>query len=380
MTGSAVSCYGGSNGSAQVSVSGVPSQYLTYSWSTGANGTQIAGLTAGTYSVLVKNTCTGCTSTGYFTVNTPALISISGTVTNVDCFSGNDGSIAANVTGGVAPYTYSWSPSGGTGPTANNLTANNYSLLVTDNKGCTKSKSFTVSQPLAPLNLTYTAENVDCFGNGSGSIDISPFGGTPPYTYSWSPGGQPTQDIQGLTSGSYLVSITDSKGCLRQQSIPITQPNQLTAAVDSVPVSCYGYSNGSVTVSPSGGVTPYSYLWNNSSFTFSQNSPTLVNVPSEVYSVEVTDANGCKVNQTASVGSPSQITVSNATLTHVKCFGESTGKIELAVIGGTVTTGYSYQWSNSSGVIVGATSNILQNIPAGQYTVLITDNNGCTKR
>jgi|TARA_R110000737_G_scaffold98184_2_gene132441 gliding motility-associated-like protein len=379
MNGASVSCYGGSNGSAGVTVSGVSAAYLTYNWAyDGSNGTSISGLQAGTYAVTVKNTCTGCTATGYYTVNTPSQLAIATTTqTNVNCFAGNTGLITINISGGTPPYSVSWS-NGGSGTTISNLSTGTYTATVTDSKGCQKQKTFVITQPSSPLGSTFTKINVDCFGRNTGSIDLSPFGGTGPYTFVWSPGGQLTEDLQGLYAGSYSVTIKDSKNCTSPKNVQITQPTVLAATIQAAPVTCYGYSNGSVQVLPSGGTSPYSYTWSNSTYSFSQNSPTLSNVPSEIYNVHITDAKGCIAQKTDTVNTPTQITVSNAIITNINCYGESTGKIELAVIGGTVTTGYIYEWSNSSGIIVGATSNILQNIPSGSYSVLIKDNNNCS--
>jgi len=379
MSGSSVNCYGGSNGQASVTVTGVSAGYLTYNWAyNNSNGTSISGLQAGTYAVTVKNTCTGCTATGYYTVNTPSQLAIAtNTQTNVNCYEGNTGQIVINVSGGTPPYTINWT-NGGSGSTISNLSAGTYTATVTDIKGCSKQKTFIVTQPSSPLGSTFAKVNVDCFGRNTGSIDLSPFGGTGPYTFLWSPNGQITEDIQGLIQGSYTVTVKDSKNCTSPKNIQITQPNLLTATIQAVPVTCYGYNNGSVQVQPIGGTFPYNYTWSNSTFTFAQNSTSLTNIPSEIYNVNIIDSRGCTNQKTATVASPTQISVSNLMITDVSCFGQSTGAIQLALIGGTVTSDYSYVWSNSVGIISGATTNSIQNRSAGMYTVVITDDNNCS--
>jgi gliding motility-associated-like protein len=379
MSGTSVSCYGNANGTAAVAEqSGIGPSFLQYKWSTGELTNSISGKIAGTYSVTVKNTCTGCTASGVYTVNTPDPIVVSSFNGNVNCFNGNNGSIQLAVNGGVAPYTYLWTHNNNvTTANLNNLTAGTYSVTVKDNKNCTKSYSTTITQPTSSLGLSYTKVNVSCFGTGTGSIDNSPFGGTPPYAYSWSGVAANTQDVSGLTAQTYIVTITDNKACALVQPIVITQPTVLTAQTGSTGVSCFGFSDGIVGVTTSGGTSPYNYSWSNSTFVYSQNIPQLSNVPSDVYTAHITDAKGCNITKTKTVTTPSAISITNAAITHILCFGESTGKIKLSVLGGTVTGNYNFIWSNSVGVILGQNSDSLTNFPAGNYVVEISDDNDC---
>ncbi|MDB5250699.1 MAG: Fibronectin type domain protein, partial [Segetibacter sp.] len=148
-----VNCFGGNTGSATVSVTGGTAPY-TYSWSpSGGTGATATGLSAGTHTVTVTD-ANGCTATKDFTITQPSALATTGTQTDVSCFGGNTGSATASVTGGAAPYTYSWSPSGGTGATAIGLSAGTYTVSVTDANGCTATKAFTITQPSAAFSVT----------------------------------------------------------------------------------------------------------------------------------------------------------------------------------------------------------------------------------
>ncbi len=389
MSGTALACYGDNDGTAAVLVTGGSGNYA-YSWSTGptATSSSISGLSAGTYTVAVTDNCTGCTVTGAYTVNAPNPIVLSGVVTDVSCFTGNNGSITLNLLGGT-PGTnayFDWNYNGATpspGDPMNYTTASagNYSVTYTDQNGCVDSASFFVNQPPAALGLSVTSVDVDCFGTPTGSIDISPFGGTAPYAFDWDTDVtgdfDDSEDLTGLFANTYEITIRDFNACTYNQTISITQPaSALFANATSTGVSCFGGSDGEVEVSTiSGGTPPYNYEWSNSNFVFAQNTSSLQNVPSDVYSVDITDANGCSTTVGTTVTSPNPLVFMSEVVTHVTCFGALDGSISVAVGGGTPTL--TYQWSNSSGIIPGETASTLAAQPAGDYTLLVEDANGC---
>ena len=138
-------------------------------------------------------------------------------------------------------------------------------MTVTDTKGCTKTSSATITQPPA-LVLTTTVTNVNCNGASTGAIDLTVSGGVTPYTYAWT-NGATTQDISGLTAGIYTVTVTDANGCTKTTSATVTENSTLTASATATPVSCFGGSNGTVDLTVSGGVSPYTYLWSNNATT-----------------------------------------------------------------------------------------------------------------
>jgi hypothetical protein len=381
-TVSDVSCFNGSNGSVTVTPSSGTPPY-SYSWnSSPVQTTQTAtGLKAGVYTVTVTDS-KGSITTASTTVTQPSAITnvIASTLTNVGCFGGNNGSVTVtNPSGGTPPYTYLWntSPAQVT-QTASNLVAGTYVVTVTDSKGCIATSTTTVTQPAQPLSnvIASTVTNVGCFGGNNGSVTVSnPTGGTPPYTYSWNTSpAQVTQTASNLIAGTYIVTVTDSKGCIATSTASVTQPAQALSNVIGQTVQnvkCNGTATGIITVSnPVGGTPPYSYKWNTIPI---QNTQLATNVPAGVYSVTVTDNNGCIATAFTTVTEPAKITnVQASVVKSVECYGESNGSARVSdPRGGTAP--YTYQW-NTTPV---QNTQIASNLKAGEYIVTIADANGC---
>ncbi|MBI3500470.1 MAG: PKD domain-containing protein [Bacteroidetes bacterium] len=358
-----VSCFGGSNGTATVSVSGGTPAY-TYSWSNGQTTSSATGLIAGNYSVTTTDAA-GCTKTSTVAITQPAApLSSSASQNNVSCFGGSNGSTTVSVSGGTTAYTYLWS-NGQTTSSATGLIAGNYSVTVTDSKGCTTTSTFSITQPVAPLSSSASQTNVSCNGGSNATATATASGGTTAYTYSWS-NGQTTSSATNLSAGNYSVTITDSKGCTTTNTFSITQPAApLASSASQNNVSCFGGSNGSTTVSVSGGTTAYTYLWNNS-----QTTSTISNLIAGNYSVTITDANGCTTTNTFTITQPVSPLSSSASQNNVSCFGGSNASASVSVSGGTPN--YSYAWSN------GQTTSSATNLSAGNYSVTVTDSKGCT--
>jgi gliding motility-associated-like protein len=355
-----VSCNGGSNGSIDITPAGGTVPY-TYLWSNGAITQDISALAAGIYSVTVTD-FKSCTKNVSFTINQPAAITVPGTTVNVSCNGGSNGSIDITPAGGTVPYTYLWS----NGPVTQDisaLAAGVYSVTVTDAKSCTKNVSFTITQPAA-ITIPGVKVNVSCNGGNNGSIDITPAGGTPGYTYLWS-NGAVTQDIAGLTTGTYTVTVKDANLCSQNASFTITQPAALSVPGTTLNVSCNGGNNGSVDITPAGGTAPYTYLWSNGQVTQDISALT-----AGIYSVTVTDANGCTKNVSFTITQPAIITVPGTTV-DVSCNGGSNGSVDITPSGGTPA--YTYLWSN------GAVTQDIAGLTAGIYSVTLTDSKGCTK-
>ena len=249
-----VACNGGTTGSATVSASGGTGT-LSYSWApSGGTAATATGLTAGTYTVTVTD-ANGCMATRSFTITEPTAINTAvGSQTNVSCNGGSNGSASVVPSGGTPGYTYSWAPSGGTAATATGLTAGTYTVTVTDANGCMATRSFTITEPTAINTAVGSQTNVSCNGGSNGSASVVPSGGTPGYTYSWSPSGGTAATATGLTAGTYTVTVTDANGCMATRSFTLTEPTAINTAVGSqTNVSCNGGSNGSASVVPSGG-------------------------------------------------------------------------------------------------------------------------------
>ena len=375
MSGSNVSCFGQSNGSALVSISGGSGNY-SISWSNGNNTSSNFGLGIGTYTVNVIDNVSGCSVNGAYVVSAPSPVSNSGIISNVNCFGGSTGGVNITPLGGTPPYTYVWTNSLGNTVSniedLSNVSAGTYAVQITDNNGCGLSNSYQVTQPNQMLNNSAVLSNVACYSGSNGSIDLQAWGGTAPYTYLWTTGSS-NQDITGLTVGNYSVTITDNKGCVKSSNYTVTQPTIITSQMNSTPVSCFGFSNGIASVIATGGTSPYAYAWQNTNTVFAQNSSTLANVPASTYTVNITDANGCSVSNSTTISQPSVVS-SSLTYTNVNCHGGNDGSINLSVSGGNAP--YSYTWINAANQNIAVTQDLLQ-IPADTFTVTITDANGC---
>ena len=358
VTTQAATCFGGADGVAQVSVNGGVTPY-SYLWSNGGMTSSIAGLTAGSYSVTVTD-ANSISQQASGIVGQASEIMASVILTDVSCFGGMDGEISLSVSGGAAPYTFLWS-NGATTQSLSGVVAGTYTVTITDAALCQRLFAYQIEEPVV-LSLNINSTNVSCQGGSDATSSVSVSGGTTPYNYLWSTGAT-SNDINGLSAGSYSVTVTDSQGCLSTATISIGQPTTLGIALSVNQVSCFGGSNGSVSASVSGGTAPYIYLWNNGS-TQSQ----IQNLVAGSFSVTVTDANGCTQFAQAIVGQPSAIFI-NTTQTNVACSGGADGSISTSVSGGTAP--YFYQWSN------GQTTPNLLNLNPGAYTLTVSDFNGC---
>ena len=359
-----VSCFGGANGAINITANGGVTPY-SYLWANGSIQEDLTNLSAGNYSVTITD-ANGCTTNGAYTITQPTLaLSLTQTQTNVSCFGGTNGSINISTIGGTAPYTYAWS-NGSNSEDLTNITAGNYSLTITDANGCQVNGAYVITEPAQPISVSSTNTDILCFGGNSGSIDISIQGGTAGYSYNWSNGAS-TEDITGLTAGTYSVVVTDANGCTLNQSYTLTQPAQALSTIGTVtPVLCNGGNNGAISTITQGGTAPYSYSWSNGEI-----SANLVNLPSGTYTLTVTDANGCQTTSSFQVTQPLQPITLSETHIDVACNGGNNGAIDLSVSGGT--TPYSFAWSN------GASTEDVSGLLAGTYSVNVTDANGCTE-
>ncbi|MBI4931357.1 MAG: PKD domain-containing protein [Bacteroidetes bacterium] len=359
-----VSCNGVCDGSASVCPAGGLAPY-TYSWFPGGQTTTaFINLCAGNYT-MTGTDANGCTDTAVAVITQPAPLTPSITVTNVSCNGMCDGSVTASASGGTPAYTYAWS-SGCTLVSCTGLCAGTYTVIVTDANNCTAASTVSVTQP-AVLGSGIAGTNISCNGAGDGSADLTVTGGTPPYTCIWNPGGATTEDVSALVSGSYTVDITDANGCTASGSVTITEPAVLAITIDSIrDVSCNGGSDGFIFTTAGGGTSPYTYSWNPSG----QTSGDLSNVTAGVYTVTITDANGCTATVSDTINEPSAIAMLVDSTNNVTVCSGSDGAIYISASGGTGA--YTYLWNPG-----GQTTEDITNIPSGPHTVIITDANGC---
>ncbi|MCB9231264.1 MAG: gliding motility-associated C-terminal domain-containing protein [Bacteroidia bacterium] len=353
-------CNGFSNGQIQLTPSGGLGN-LALLWSNGPTTSSISGLPAGGYSVTVTDSV-GCTLTDSFTLTEPGPLAISILATQVLCNGDSNGILEALISGGTPPYTLLWN-TGAASALIDSLPAGTYILDVTDSLGCQLSDTTQLIDPL-PLALSNLVQNVLCFGDSNGGIDLTPSGGILPYAFSWS-SGDTTEDLTGLMAGPYSVELSDSNGCILLDSFYVPQSQVLSLSTALSQVACNGDSTGAIDLVVSGGVLPYTFSWSNGAITEDLNT-----LPAGLYSVLVTDSNGCMGASSWQITEPSALALSCMVM-DVLCNGDSSGALDVSVSGGFAP--YKFLWSN------GAATEDLSGIPSGNYTLTLTDSAGCVR-
>ena len=378
MVSDTVSCNGGNDGAANLTVSGGIPPYA-YVWSTGDTSEDISGLVAGTYIVDVTDS-NGCTTASSVTIeesDTLSLIVL--TLVNVSCNGGNDGVIDVSVSGGIAPYSFLWS-NGVTSQTLTNIIAGSYTLTVTDNEGCVFVDSITITEPTAPLNLVLSTTDLACNGVCTGTASVASSGGVAPYTYQWFSNGLPedtTQSIGNLCAGPIKVLVADANGCSDSINSVINQSLPLIAIItDSSDVACNtavfnAQDNGSASVSASGGVQPYTFQWTNSSSTDS----IVDDLPVGLQNVLVTDVNGCSISANVTINEPPVLLIDSVDILNATC-NDANGQITIFASGGTP----SYLYRRLPDVVTPQSSPVFTNVSAGTYIIQVIDNNNCIVR
>ncbi|MCZ8134047.1 MAG: SprB repeat-containing protein, partial [Algoriphagus sp.] len=342
-----------------LSVQGGEAPY-SYLWSNGSTSKDLVGVSAGIYQVQIKDS-KGCSFQGSYTINPPSSIQLGESLTMPSCGQTSNGQIKLTVAGGTAPFTYQWS-NGSTQSQLENLSAGTYSVKVTDASGCSVEKQYTLNN-LSALNLaSFQKQDVTCFGDNSGKIDLNISGAMGAIQATWSDGST-SINRNNLAPGTYSVVIKDQH-CEISANFQILGPTEaLSATASTQNPSCSG-NDGKITLNPKGGTAPYTYKWSNGGFT-----KDLSGLGQGKYTVDITDKNGCKFQASFDLVSPMPITIED-TLKDPSCVGNSDGSISLKITGGNAP--YTYAWSN------GSTQSSLQNLAAGTYKVKITDATGCS--
>ncbi len=291
-----VSCSGGSDGLVDVTVGGGATPY-TYLWSNGATTEDLFGVAAGNYSLTITD------GSGLSAVE-PVLISQPNPITStLNCINptssgASDGTSSITASGGVGLLGYNWN-NGDTVSTVSGLSAGLISVTVTDANGCSVVDSCAINDPSGLLTMTSVPTRLTCSGDSSGSIDLTVSGGSQPYSFIWS-NGSTTEDISGLSAGTYFVTIDDGLTSISSDSIFVTQPFVLNAQQYCYTPSFVGANDGvSVVHSVTGGNGGNTYLWSNGATTAS-----ITGLSPGVFDVTVTDALGCTDTNTCSVSNP----------------------------------------------------------------------------
>ena len=316
---------------------------------------------AGVYTYYVTQAEGECTSeAAVVTLTIWAAPELSAEITHIDCQGTEFGSINLTVSGSAGPFSYLWSNDEVT-QDITGLSAGDYTVFVTDINGCFETETYTVTSPSEIILLIIT-EDTECNTN-MGSATVVASGGEAPYTYYWTTGETSTV-IDSLYSGIYFVTVTDALECSQIGVATINDIGGPSITIESVTdVSCYGGSNGAISLSVSGGATPYEYMWSNGATTQDIN-----NIQAGQYEIEVTDADGCKAVESIIVNEPSPILIS-LNITQTSC-GMNNGSAQATVTGGTPP--YTYSWSN------GSTGTQITGLGLGVYNVTVLDANACS--
>lgn len=317
----------------------------------------------------------GCSNNGTFTIGAgPMCCSVTASGTNVTCFGGTTGSVTANPTG-LPGFTYSWNST----PvqitqTASGLPSGTYTVIMTDNSGCTATANVTITQP-TQINATTVNVNPLCNGGSTGSITVNASGGTGALQYSLNGGAYQASNVfNTLAAGTYTITVRDANGCTRNFTATLTNPPAVAIAlVSTAPATC-GSSNGSITVSGSGGTGAYTFS-NGGAFGA---SGTFTGLAAGTYTMTVRDANNCTATLTATVTSSAGPVASILSQTNLNCFGGANGSVLIGATGGTPTIQYSIDLAGPTPATPFQTSNSFTGLVAGVYTVTIRDANNCT--
>ena len=364
-----VDCYGNNTGSVDLTVIGTSGTY-TFLWSNGETTEDISNLTAETYFVQITDN-SGCKIIEFITIDEPSKLEIDHIeVEDVLCNGENSGSIELFVTGGYGSYQYIWND-GNNSKLRENLYASNYIVTIYDENYCNVTDTISVVEP-DELSMSQVVSNVTGYALSDGFIDVTVSGGVMPYQYSWELNSSfysAQEDIYNIIAGDYDLAITDFNNCSLIKTITVTQPPPLTVSFIVKDVDCKNGSDGEIDATVTGGVPPYSYLWADEQVVLTQTANRITGLTKGKYSVTITDANLIELIDSVELIEPSPILV-NLDVTDATCYDGSDGYVALSASGGTPL--YTFVWSN------GANTQNLENVQAGEYSVLVVDNNGCS--
>jgi len=369
-----ISCYGDTDGSVDATITGGSPAY-TYSWNTSDVSEDITNQGAG-WKILTVTDAKSCVYVDSVELTEPTALALSVTSTNVTCKDLNDGTATVTVNGGTPNYSYAWNG----GNSANNATTTGldvgvYQVVVTDDNGCVDSISTSaITEPDSLLLTTDNITNVSCNAGNDGAIQVSTNGGTTNYTYSWTNGGGNNEDLSNATAGNYTLTVTDANNCSYQLSETITEPTAISISLVGTDVDCFGASTGSIAATVSGGTiaSNYSFAWTGPNG-FSANTEDISNLEAGTYTLTVTDDNNCTLNESIQIDEPAVVEIGFSS-TAVNCYGGSDGTLTASVtVGGTAP--FTYQWDAAANNQGSATAT---NLSEGNYTVTVTDDNGCT--
>jgi len=351
---------------------------VVFGWSTAdghftgpVNG-QTANIdSVGTYILTLTNTANGCTASAAVTVQADTLAPIAAIAAAAPGVLNCVTALLTLNSGTNNPlFTYDWTTAGGhfagpvNEPAATVDSAGLYILTIANpQNGCTATAAISILQH-ANVGILPTAQtNLTCFEAGNGSIAVTAMGGDSTYTYAWT-NGAGTPAISNLAAGTYTLTVTDGENCSATAGFTLSQPAELLAQAVATPPSATGASDGTAAASPVGGTGPYTFLWNTGA-----NTPLITGLVAGLYTVTVTDANGCTAVQTVQVWEGDCVVSAVMSPVNPGCAGSADGQALVTLSGGTPP--YVYTWTS------GGTGALETGLPAGIHTVTVTDFNGC---
>lgn len=342
----------------------------TYEWSNGATTQDLQDLEPGTYTLTLTDNFS-CDTVLTYEVTGPEDFDVETIVGIPTCNGGLDGSITLNITGGTAPYQYSWQNGPFTNDNfLNNIPVGEYDMTMQDANGCELVLTIPVDE--LELQLDPTAEiivNPSCTGFSDGSLSVVIGNGAPPYQYDFNDGlGFVTDNIaNGLPAGTYTVDVLDANLCIGQFILDLEDPPLLEVSLDVEGISCFGAMDGALTAVATGGVGGYTYEWGGG-----QTSQTINELDVGIYAVTVTDANGCVADINILLDQPAELFLNIDSVLNALCFGEASGLIDVVASGGSSPFEYSLDGFTYQ------VSDVFPNLLAGEYTITVLDANGCT--
>ncbi len=360
ITSKDISCFGAGNGTLSAAVSGGTAPY-TYAWSNGGATASLNQLNAGTYTVLITD-ANNCSVSKTVTIKEPVVLTTTITKTNVSCNDNSDGAITIVPSGGTAPYSIYWKHDKSTSAGISGLKAGLYEVDVTDANGCVRTEQVNISEPMT-LTASVNKTDVSCNGGADGEAIIIINGGTAPYTYVWS-NGTTSEKADQLKAGTYNVIVQDAKGCTVSKNVVISEPAELKVSFTQTKAGCGGALSDAVIADVTGGIPPYSFEWSDGS-----SGTRLENFTNGIYTVKITDANGCTLSRTMDVEVIEDLTI-DFTKKNVSCNGGSDGMLQALISGGRGV--YKYKWST------GGLTDKIEQLKAGSYTLTVIDDLGCT--
>lgn len=364
-----VTCHGGNDGSADITVEGGYGNYTYTIQGMGNTGNNVTGLVANNYTWQVYDD-NNCYIIQEFTIHEPDPIQGQIEKTDVRCHGQSNGGIISHYSGGRDTLYYNWA-GGETSKNLNYLNAGIYYLTITDANGCTKEDSSTILEPDSLYISLNAITNVSCFGYSDGSIDITVNGGINPDTFNWYHNTlripQETEDIQNLYAGAYFLEVRDSNSCIDTATYVVTQPIRIQYNLSQKnEIQCNDSLGDILITSP----VNINYVW--SGLPAVLNDTLFVNnLSSGDYSLRMIDLTGCFIDTNIVFSQPLPIVI-NAQINSVSCYGANTGSISLFVNGGSPGDNFIFNWSN------GMTDDVLDSLIAGNYNVTVTDTiNNC---